>query len=400
MKKFISMAMTLSLITVMLTSCGGKGTSKPKKEKETTTAASVVVQDDTTTTTSNTNYEPLTALTSQSSSAIQTTYRTSSSTSYSTKYTQKTTQKTTKKSTAPATASNAYQISPSLVPHVIGNVTKAWKLNQGGANITISRIEYGNRVTQYFSSNINKNIVNPKSVSYQPTCSVAVIEVGSATKLNVSKGNPSNQTTTEALAKGVNAVIAINGQTTNYEENKGAVIRGGSIYRNYTGAEKDARERLVMHKDGSWSFVKLNNENTKNEVEKGGAYNSIRYQKIMIRNGQVLTAGNDPDHRNYAYLGRINNKKYVMMVTEFMPALDAAAVLKAYGCTDAVRVQGGNCTQMYVRGIGNTTGSNGASIKGLNKVGMLETEWFAKNGLLESGKGGGPCTNEFEVIYF
>jgi len=53
-----------------------------------------------------------------------------------------------------------------------------------------------------------------------------------------------------------------------------------------------------------------------------------------------------------------------------------------------------------IKGIGNTTGSTGASIKNLNKIGYLETEWYAKNGLLAAGKGGGLSYTDLDVAYF
>jgi hypothetical protein len=81
-----------------------------------------------------------------------------------------------------------------------------------------------------------------------------------------------------------------------------------------------------------------------------------------------------------------------------------ADLLLKYGAKNAVVINVGNCSFMYVRGIGNVTGTNATQLKGLNKVNAVETEFFAKNGMLglnSAGKPklGGPCSDEVNSVY-
>lgn len=398
MKKFISIAITLSLLTALMTSCGGKSSTESAETTTTVSEQTVELPEETTVQETTT----VTPTVTSKETAASTTGSTSKSTSVRSTTAQLARQSTTKKSTtAAAVASTKYSVSPSSVPNPIGKILQAWKLGGNGVNITISRIEYGNKVTQYFSNQSlykkdSGQIVNPESVTFQPVCSIAVVE-GSASSLKISRGNESSKTSTESLANSVGALLAINGHTDSYYTNQAAVIRNGSLYMQCQGEARG--KRMVLYKDGTWKNMVLSNETARAEIAKG-AYNSIKYQKVLIENGRVNTTENDPFSRSYAYVGRISSNKFVLMTTEFMPSLDVISVLRAYGCTDAVRVQGGNCTQMFVRGIGNTTGSNGASIKGLNKVGKLETELFSEWGLLAPKKGGGPCYSEIDIFYF
>lgn len=318
--------------------------------------------------------------------------------------------KTTNSTAKPTTTTAAPtpftgEINVNNVPKVIGTNKRAWKIVQNGLKITVTRIEYGSQKTQYFNNQNLYNsssgqIVNPKSVTFQPACSIAVIETSNPAQLHISKGSEDKASGTENLAKAVNATIAVDGHTGSYYQTSAAVVRDGTFYRSYTGTNAAKSQRLLMYKDGTWKISALGNETANAEIKKG-LYNSVRYQKIVVRDGQVTSTKDSSEYlRSHTYLGQINANKYVLMVTEFMPIYDSATILKAYGCKTAVQIQGGNCSQMYAKGIGNTTYSNGASIKGLNKIGVLETEWFSKWGLLAQGKGGGPCFSEFDVIYF
>lgn len=324
--------------------------------------------------------------------------------------TKTTTKVTTKATTKPASgASTKYLVDPVeyKFANPIGKIKKAWIVSKfDGINIRISRVELDKTITQTFDSKINNQIVNPKTISYKPTCSVAVVDVDDPTQLKISTGNEKPKSV-EDWAKSVNAVIAINGTGSKdgFKENLSAVIRNGSVYKSYTGpnpikTDRVSWQRLIMYKDGRWENKPIDNATAK-KIVADGAYNSVRHQGVVIWDGKSTgIAADNGTYRNRAYLGQISAKKYVMMTTEFMPIKDAVEVLKAYGCKKAVQVNGGNCTQMYVNGIGNTTGSTGASITPLNKVGYLETEWYAMKGLLDPKKGGGPCADKLDVIYF
>lgn len=296
----------------------------------------------------------------------------------------------------------------------IGSIKKAWilknpdgrKLSELGLDIRVSRVELNKTVSQDFNKNVSSQIANPKKLTYKPTCSIAVIECkdGDPTHLIVSTNQSNQASTTQALGQASNAIIAINNQAVVsgdfYDTNKAAAIRNGRIYRKYTGNESIRKGmRLIMYKDGTWKFGTLDNTEA-NKAIADGAWNSFRYQDVTIQDGKITaTFPENGIYRNRTFFGQISKTKYVMMVTEYMPIADAAKVLMAYGCKNAIQIMGGNCSQMYVNNVGNTTGMTGASVKNLNKIGFLETEWMANQGLLAANAGGGPCSHEVDILY-
>lgn len=103
-------------------------------------------------------------------------------------------------------------------------------------------------------------------------------------------------------------------------------------------------------------------------------------------------------------LAKINENKYILAVSEFMSLNGIVDVLSAYGAKNAVVLNGGNCSIMYVRGIGNVTGTNATQLKELDKVNTVETEFFADHGMLglnSAGKPklGGPCYDAIDIVY-
>lgn len=273
---------------------------------------------------------------------------------------------------------------------------RAWVVKRfEGLDMRIVRLEYG-LVKQSFDKSVSSQIVNPKTFTYTPACTIAVITTDSPTRLGVSKGTQKNST--EQNAENAGAVIAVDGTKGTYKQEYTATIRSGAVYRSFTGSAA-RRTQLVMYKDGHWEFKALDNAAAAQAV-KNGALNSVGIQDITIQNGKITVGYADSPYRNHTFIGQINANKYVFMVTEFMPIRDAAGIMLAYGVNNAVQICGGNCSYMYLKGVGNTTGSAGASIKGLNKLGKLETEWLADRGMLAKGKSGGPCYDELDCIYF
>ncbi len=275
-----------------------------------------------------------------------------------------------------------------------------YHINKNGIDIRIVRGTYG-KITQRFDKNVSWQIVNPKTITYNPAYNIAVITVDAPTRLHLSKGTKLKNT--DAIARSVGALIALNGQTAHngkvYDTSLSAVIRDGNVYKSYTGSG-GGYGTVVMYKDGTWKIDTLNTENTKNAI-KNGAYNSYQFYGQIIASGK--STGDIKDivpYRNGSYFAQISPRKYILMTAEFMPISSATKILLQYGAKTAVYVNGGNCAHMYVKGIGNTTGSKGKQIVNLDKVGYLETELMAKYGLLEGKKGGSPCEHEADVIYF
>lgn len=423
MKKFISAVAILSLALTCFTACGR--VENPNKKNgsaaQTTESTASAVSEETSPTTTlspeeislraeKASREAILKAKSEASSlmaekqaqkqsgnhsSVKTSAPSKTTAKKKTSAVKKTTVKTTTKTTRGKYESKpgAYVTKPSSLK---AKQTRAWLVKDvSGLDIRISRLEYGTK-TQMFDSSVSSQIVNPKKITYTPACTVAVIKCDSPTRLKISKGTEKSSTEKNAVKAG--AVIAIDGTKKSYGTSSGAVIRSGKLYLEFTGS-KAKNTKLVMYKNGSWEFMPLDNAAAKTAI-KNGAYNSLSIQDVTIKDGKIVASFNDNPCRNRTFLGQINANKYVFMTCEFMPIQSAAQIMLSYGVKNAVQVCGGNCTYMYLKNAGNTTNSNGASIKGLNKLGYLETEWMAVNGLLRAGKGGGPCSDEMDCIYF
>ena len=357
----------------------------------------------TTTKTTTTTTKPTTTTTKPTTTTAKPTTTTTKKTTTTTKPTTTTTKKTTTttKKTTTKTYSCPYEVTPGTSVKLPSGLNakhlRAWAVTKfSGLDIRISRLEYGSKVTRKFDSSLSKQIVNPKTVTYTPACTVAVITCDKPTRLNISKSE--KMTSTEEDAKSVGAVIAIPGIKLSYNAQYTAVIRSGSIYKKHTGSTAYGPQ-LIMYKNGKWEFGILDNAAASKAVS-NGAYNSFYVQDLTIWNGVYRSNTGDKVTRNRTFLAQISETKYIFMTTEFMPIKDSADIMLKYGVKNAALIAGGNCTTMYLQGVGNSTNSTGASVKNNNKLGYYETEWFAKYGMLEGKKGGGPCTDELDCIYF
>lgn len=296
----------------------------------------------------------------------------------------------------------------------IGKVSKTWEMNKANFYAKIERLSYGKEHTMSVNAgnvaNYNTQIVNYKTFKYWAMANVAVITPKNGTLLRFSKGTTGSDP--ETLAKSVGAELAINGVCTyggsdSYLPKAAATVRDGAIYKAYTGAAGKAETRMVIYKNGDWKKItNFDNATAKAEIAKG-AWISVPYMDLTIYEGKITShfrkadgTPNETYYRNRTFVGHTYDGKILFVTTEMMPVCDAAQILIAYNCKDAVFLNGGNSTYMYAKGFGNTTGTTGASVKNLNKIGYLETEWYAKYGLLAAGKGGGPSHTDLDVAYF
>lgn len=413
MKRFISTLMILTVLASVLTACGK--VENPYKNSDKTESSDFSVRATESTTTDTTlspeeisrqaeqrsrdaiakaKYEASSRAASQLAEKGKGTYNTQKSAFSGSSASVKTTAKRVSSTVrSPYDSSIDYVTVPAAYK---SGFQRAWLVKKfSGLDIRIARIEYGS-VTQHFDSSYNSSVVNPKNVTYRPACTIAVIKTDSPSRLNVLTS--AQHSTTEALAKRAGAVIAINGRNSSNEQSDAAVIRSGSLYKKFTGT-KAKHPQLIMFKDGHWEFRPLDNEAAENAIKKG-AYNSVSFQDITIQNGTVTAGFADSPYHNRTFIGQVNKNRYIFMTTECMPVKDAARIMLAYGVQNAVQIGGGNCTYMYLNSVGNTTGSDAPAIKGLNKLGYLESEWLAQKGLYKQGKNGSPCANETDCIYF
>ena len=292
---------------------------------------------------------------------------------------------TAKSNNSGSASKGKLEVSAGSVKNIAGaKVLRAWKLNSNEVNIEIHRIAYGPQITQAFKkANADGAIDYDKTVTYQPVVNIAIItcspeHIGVASSQQLLGTNVGK---VEDMGRKSGALIAINGESGSTYKKGAPTIRSGSI----VSTDGSGQKRLLIYRNGTWKVETLTNENCKSYISQG-VYNSLRYQWQVIANGKATN-----EHDTY-YHNR-----------EFMPLDNMMKVLIAYGARNAFLLNGGNCSSMYVKGIGNTTGTKATQLKNLNKPCVIESEFFAANGMLglnSAGKQklGGPC-NELDIVY-
>lgn len=308
---------------------------------------------------------------------------------------------TAKSNNSGSSSKGKLEVSAASVKSVTGaKVLRAWKLNSNGVNIEIHRIAYGAQITQAFKkANADGAIDYDKTVTYQPVVNVAIItcspeHIGVASSQQLLGTNVGK---VEDMGRKSGALIAINGEAGSTYKKGAPTIRSGSV----VSTDGQGQKRLLICKNGTWKVETLTNENCKSYISQG-VYNSLRYQRQVITNGKA-TNEHDTYYHNRTVFAQISENKYIMAIGEFMPLDNMMKVLIAYGARNAFLLNGGNCSSMYVKGIGNTTGTKATQLKNLNKPCVIESEFFAANGMLglnSAGKQklGGPC-NELDIVY-
>lgn len=308
---------------------------------------------------------------------------------------------TAKSNNSGSSSKGKLEVSAASVKSVAGaKVLRAWKLNSNGVNIEIHRIAYGAQITQAFKkANADGAIDYDKTVTYQPVVNVAIItcspdHIGVASSQQLLGTNVGK---VEDMGRKSGALIAINGEEGSTYKRGAPTIRSGSVI----STDGQGQKRLLIYKNGTWKVETLTNENCKSYISQG-VYNSLRYQRQVITNGKA-TNEHDTYYHNRTVFAQISENKYIMAMGEFMPLDNMMKVLIAYGARNAFLLNGGNCSSMYVKGIGNTTGTRATQLKNLNKPCVIESEFFAANGMLglnSAGKQklGGPC-NEIDIVY-
>lgn len=304
---------------------------------------------------------------------------------------------TAKSNNSGSSSKGKLEVSAASVKSVAGaKVLRAWKLNSNGVNIEIHRIAYGAQITQAFKkANADGAIDYDKTVTYQPIINVAIItcspdHIGVASSQQLLGTNVGK---VEDMGRKSGALIAINGEAGSTYKKGAPTIRSGSI----VSTDGQGQERLLIYKNGTWKVETLTNENCKSYISQG-VYNSLRYQRQVITNGKA-TNEHDTYYHNRNVFAQISENKYILAVGEFMPLDNMMKVLIAYGARNAFLLNGGNCSSMYVKGIG----TRATQLKNLNKPCVIESEFFAANGMLglnSAGKQklGGPC-NEIDIVY-
>lgn len=179
---------------------------------------------------------------------------------------------------------------------------------------------------------------------------------------------------TSEIASNNNAILAINGDYYGIQE-KGYVLKNGSIYRN---TAKSNQDDLVIFEDGSFEIISENDVSLENLVN-NGAYNILSFGPALVLNNEVSVSENDEVGKAKASnprtaIGFIDNLHYVFVVSdgrtsdsEGLSLYELATFMKELGVKTAYNLDGGGSSTMYFNGqvINNPT-TNGKSIKERN----------------------------------
>lgn len=343
------------------------------------------------------------------SSTIKTTVTT-------TKRTTTTTKRTTTTTKRPATTipsgsgKTPHEISTAGITSKMSGarVLRAWRIASGATSVQVEKLSYG--------SNINATYQG-KSYSVPQICFIALVTCkpenfrSTCAKLTFNK----DEALTNDMAKSVGALIAINNEsyTGHWSETKSAafiadfpVVKEGKVVQNPSASGKC----YAVYKDGTWvQNLSLGPANVNAEISKGLSFTegnsatpvvwpgfSRRRDTYEVQN--VLLGDGTDALRNRTLVAQIDTTHYLLMVGEFMRWKTMIDILQAYGATKIIRCNGGNCSYMYLKGVGNVTQSKGPSIVNLDKLNLLESEWKYRNGYLKNGAQGGPCP-AIDIIY-
>ena len=297
------------------------------------------------------------------------------------------------------TPSAVKEVSPSSVTHYAGTIQRAWRISSKVSSVEIHKVAYGPKITQNFLKSQDSALdVSSKSVTYQPICNVAIVSCAPTTVkyaiTSVVLGTTKSKQ--EDISKKVGALVAINGESTSAATAM-AIKNGNAYFQNGAG-----REVMRLYRNGKCDYGPLNKQN-QNQLIKDGVFNTVRYHYVLIKDGKKIN-NNESYYHNRTVLAQISTNKYIFAVAEFMPMNTIADLLLKYGAKNAVVINGGNCSYMYVKGIGNVTGTKATQLKNLNKVNVVETEFFANHGMLglnSAGKPklGGPCSDEVNSVF-
>jgi len=278
-------------------------------------------------------------------------------------------------------------------------ILQAWKIEDSstGTSVVVQKLSYGSPIGSYYEG---------RYYSIPQVCFIAVVtctpnHFGSAAAwpLLNRTGIKKNQALVEDIAKAKGAIVAINNEcySGHWVPNvvsafltDGPVVKDGIIVQDKKGATYDAS---AIYKDGTWiRYKSISPANVNAEIQKGLSYTqapvtgaSIWGGKRVVKFGsQTQFMGNLKDRTAYA---QIDANHYLLMVGEFMQLDTMTSILLKYGAQKGFVCNGGNCSYMYMRGVGNVTGTIAPQLKNLDKVNVLEQEWLGNHNLINGGKG-------------
>jgi len=283
---------------------------------------------------------------------------------------------------------------------------QAWKVadNSTGTTVLVQKLSYGSPITVNY---------NGKNYKIQPACFIAIVNCKPANIRNTcaSLTFHKSQAFVNDMAKKVNALIAINneGFTGHWNPDPnvkqtfltdGPVVKESKVVQNKKGATYLAS---AIYKDGTWLKDKsISPANVNAEIRNGLSYTQAPSNVASIWDGKQIRSFWSQTNifvnlRNRTLYGQIDANNYLLMVGEFMQVDTLTSVLLHYGAQKGFVCNGGNCSFMYLKGVGNVTGTTSPTLSKFDKLNMLEQEWKGDQNLLSGGKGS--ACQAIDIVY-
>ena len=254
------------------------------------------------------------------------------------------------------------------------------KVNQSSETISLEKGEITSATNLYEDDNIKIELKEYRENN--TTIYVADVQINNPALLKTAFANSSygkNITKkTSAIAKEVNAILAINGDYYGVQES-GYVLKNGIVYR--STASKN-QEDLVIYRDGTFEIINESNISI-NELVENGAYNILSFGPALVENGNISVGAKEEVDRAMASnprtaIGIIDNLHYVFVVSdgrtntsEGLTLYELAEFMNKIGANTAYNLDGGGSSTMYFNGklINNpTTNGNKVSERSVSDI--------------------------------
>ncbi len=162
---------------------------------------------------------------------------------------------------------------------------------------------------------------------------------------------------TSAMAKRVDAIVAVNGDYYGAREG-GFVVRNGELYRMVPNSKLDA---LVIYEDGRFETV-VGHKTRAAELVENGARHVFSFGPGLLSDGEITVKRGDEVEQSMrsnprTAIGYIGDGHYVMLVSdgrfdtsEGLSLYQLASFMKRLGVKEAYNLDGGGSSTMYFKG--------------------------------------------------
>jgi len=281
-------------------------------------------------------------------------------------------------------------------------ILQAWKIEDSstGTSVVVQKLSYGSPIGSYYEG---------RYYSIPQVCFIAVVTCSpdrfgcaSALKTLNKTGLKKGEGLVNDIALKKDALVAINNEGYSGHWNfsipstflcDGPVVKDGMVVQNrgnsYAGS--------AIYKNGTWLESKtISPTNVNSEILKGLSYtqtscsavlwNGVRRSDTYTKDTVLLGTGSNA-LKDRTFYAQVDANHYLLVVGEFMQISRIVDILQAYGAKKAFKCNGGNCSYMYLKGVGNVTGTAAPQLVNLNKLNVLEQEWLGNRNLINGGKG-------------